>query len=75
MDKTTLKNTSAVDLGTLGGQETKARYGARHFSEAGKKGMASRWRKVSCRRCGYRAHVTKILEHLQNCSSLIDKNP
>jgi hypothetical protein len=31
------------EFGKLGGQATKRKYGKRHFSEAGKRGMAKRW--------------------------------
>lgn len=30
-------------MGALGGNATAKKYGAKHFSEAGKKGMAKRW--------------------------------
>jgi hypothetical protein len=30
-------------LGSLGGLMTKSKYGTKHYSEAGKKGMAKRW--------------------------------
>jgi hypothetical protein len=32
-------------LGKIGGSVTKTRYGKEHFSELGKRGMASRWKK------------------------------
>lgn len=35
----------AKDLGRLGGFATSKKYGKKHFSEAGKKGMAKRWGK------------------------------
>ncbi len=33
----------AKQLGKRGGAATKRKYGRKHFSEAGKKGMARRW--------------------------------
>lgn len=33
----------AKQLGKLGGEKTKEKYGSKHYSEAGKKGMAKRW--------------------------------
>jgi len=39
-----MKNKAAVSLGKLGGKKTALLYGARHFSEAGRKGMAKRWK-------------------------------
>lgn len=38
-----LINSSAKQLGHLGGLMTAKKYGVKHFSEAGKKGMAKRW--------------------------------
>ncbi len=38
-------NKSAVELGSLGGKSTSKKYGKKHFSEAGKKGMKVRWGK------------------------------
>lgn len=38
-------NKSAQSLGKLGGQATKKKLGSKHFSEAGKLGMAKRWAK------------------------------
>jgi hypothetical protein len=35
----------AVQTGKQGGNVTKRKYGSKHFSEAGKKGMAKRWGK------------------------------
>lgn len=36
---------AAQQLGSLGGKATVKKYGKKHFSEAGKKGMAKRWGK------------------------------
>lgn len=38
-------NEMAKQLGTLGGLATKSKYGVKHYSEAGKKGMKARWGK------------------------------
>lgn len=35
----------AKQLGKSGGKKTLKKYGRKHFSEAGKKGMAKRWGK------------------------------
>lgn len=40
-----MKNKAAQSLGKLGGKATTKKYGKKHFSEAGKKGMAKRWAK------------------------------
>ena len=40
-----MKNKAAVSLGKRGGAKTASLYGAKHFSDAGKKGMAKRWGK------------------------------
>jgi len=32
-------------LGKKGGDKTLVKYGKKHFSDAGRKGMASRWKK------------------------------
>lgn len=40
-----LINSSAKQLGQLGGLMTAKKYGVKHFSEAGKKGMKARWKK------------------------------
>lgn len=37
------KNPEAVKLGTRGGQKTKALYGKKHYSKAGKLGNLKRW--------------------------------
>jgi general stress protein YciG len=34
---------AAQELGKRGGQTTASRHGKKHFSDAGKKGMARRW--------------------------------
>lgn len=39
------KSVAAKELGHLGGVATASKYGTKHFSEAGKKGNASRWAK------------------------------
>ena len=38
-----MKNKNTQKLGSLGGKSTAKKYGVKHFSEAGKKGMAKRW--------------------------------
>lgn len=38
-----MKNEAAVSLGKLGGVATASKHGKKHFSEAGKKGNATRW--------------------------------
>ena len=40
-----MTNKNAQALGKLGGKKTAKKYGKKHFSEAGKKGMAKRWAK------------------------------
>jgi hypothetical protein len=35
----------AKKLGSLGGNKTKKKYGKKHFSDIGKKGMKKRWGK------------------------------
>ena len=39
-----MKSKAAQELGKLGGQKTAKKHGKKHFSEAGKKGMAKRWK-------------------------------
>jgi len=39
------KSEAAQKLGKLGGEATAKKYGKKHFSEAGKKGMKARWEK------------------------------
>lgn len=39
----TMKNKEAQKLGSLGGKSTAKKYGSKHYSEAGKKGMEKRW--------------------------------
>ena len=36
-------NKAAQELGKLGGEATAKKHGKKHFSDAGKKGMAKRW--------------------------------
>lgn len=43
-----MKNKAAQSLGKLGGQATAKKLGSKHFSEAGKKGMAKRWHSKLC---------------------------
>lgn len=37
-------NEAAQLLGKKGGNTTKKKYGSKHYSEAGKKGMDARWK-------------------------------
>ena len=45
MEQLSTKNKSAQKLGKIGGQKTASLYGKKHFSNAGKLGMAKRWAK------------------------------
>jgi hypothetical protein len=42
-----MKNKAAQQLGKLGGKSTAKKHGKKHFSNAGKKGMAIRWYKAT----------------------------
>ena len=43
-------NKAAQELGKKGGQKTASLHGKKHFSDAGKKGMAKRWAKLPPRK-------------------------
>lgn len=42
-----LRKQAAAFIGALGGKRTMKKYGSKHFSDAGKKGMAKRWAKLT----------------------------
>jgi hypothetical protein len=53
----------AQQLGKLGGQKTRQRYGTAHFHALGKRGMAKRWGKSLCSACGRVVYTAHLDEH------------